>query len=38
MGHDRLHTKVIREFAEVLTGPFSIIFEKSWRLRKDSDN
>jgi len=30
MGLDRVHTRVLRELAEMLTKPLSIIYQQSW--------
>lgn len=33
-----MHTKVLRELANVLTESLTIIFEKSWRTEERSEN
>ncbi|KAF1606038.1 UNVERIFIED_CONTAM: hypothetical protein FQV16_0004848, partial [Eudyptes robustus] len=38
MGPDRIHPKVLRELAEVLTKPLSIIYQQSWLTREVPDD
>ena len=34
MGPDGIHAKVLKELADVMVGPLSIIYQKSWRSRE----
>ncbi|KAK4815550.1 hypothetical protein QYF61_003642 [Mycteria americana] len=38
MGLDGIHPRVLRELAEVLANPFSILYQQSWLTREVPDN